>query len=102
MAIVATVVHYINDTIQDINANADLSDLAKHWSEMKGFGLSMQFNPNSALSDADFDTVHGLMGINPERTQDYVSDLIDARSILGTAYGIDADNLGDANGENGW
>ena len=102
MAIVATVVHYINDTIQDINAEADLGDLAKHWSEMKGFALSMQFNPNSPLSDADFGIIHNLMDIAPNRTQEYVDSLIEARTILGDAYGIDSVNLGDENGENGW
>jgi hypothetical protein len=102
MAIVATVVHYINDTIQDVNAEADLGDLAKHWSEMKGFALSMQFNPNSPLSDADFGIIHNLMDIAPDRTQEYVDSLIEARTILGDAYGIESVNLGDENGENGW
>ena len=102
MAIVATVVHYINDTIQDVNAEADLGDLAKHWSEMKGFALSMQFNPRSPLADDDFSVMHTLMDIAPTRSQDYVQDLIEARTILGDAYGIDAVNLGDENGENGW
>ena len=47
MAIVGTVIHYINDTLQDIKGNADIDDLAKHWSEAKGFALSMQFNPHT-------------------------------------------------------
>jgi hypothetical protein len=102
MAIVATTVHYINDTLQDINNEASLSDLAKHWSEMKGFALSMQFNPNSSLNDAEFLEVHNLMGLRPNRTSDYATDLVEARTILGNAYRIDASNLGDADGENGW
>lgn len=102
MAIVATTVHYINDTLQDINNEASLTDLAKHWSEMKGFALSMQFNPNSSLSDSEFLEVHNLMGIRPNRTSDYATDLVEARTILGNAYRIDPSNLGDADGENGW
>jgi hypothetical protein len=102
MAIVATTVHYINDTLQDINNEASLTDLAKHWSEMKGFALSMQFNPNSSLSDSEFLEVHNLMGIRPNRTSDYAADLVEARTILGNAYRIDGSNLGDADGENGW
>lgn len=102
MAIVGTVIHYINDTLKDIRGEADLADLAKHWSEAKGFALSMQFNPHSILSDEDFDTLHTLLGQHPDRTEDYVAALIDARALLAEAYEIDAANLGDENGENGW
>ena len=45
----STVVHYINDTLQDMNRlgadDGSFDDHAKHWSEMKGFALSFQFNP---------------------------------------------------------
>lgn len=102
MAIVGTVIHYINDTLQDIRGEADLNDLAKHWSEAKGFALSMQFNPHSALTDDDFGRLHELLGQNPERTEDYVAALIEARTLLGQVYSVDAANLGDDNGENGW
>ena len=102
MAIVGTVIHYINDTLQDINNEADLGDLAKHWSEAKGFALSMQFNPHSPLSDDDFVRLHDFLGQNPERTEEYVIALIEARTLLGQVYGVDDANLGDENGENGW
>ena len=102
MAIVGTVIHYINDTLKDINNEADLGDLAKHWSEAKGFALSMQFNPHSPLSDDDFVKLHDFLGQNPERTEEYETALIEARTLLGQVYGVDDANLGDENGENGW
>ena len=82
---------------------------AKHWGEMKGFALGLQFNPHSPVSDSDFDTIHNLFGDAPvlsnasaEEIESYRADLITARSLMGTAYGFDADNLGDDAGENGW
>jgi len=58
LCIASTVVHYINDTIDDIEGVTennftsfasikDYEDYAKHWSEMKGFALGLQFNPDS-------------------------------------------------------
>lgn len=59
----ATVVHYINDTTDDINnfdtdnaAFADVANfesLAKHWAEMKGFALGLQFSPYSPFRAND-------------------------------------------------
>lgn len=112
-AIAATVVHYINDTLRDMNAfgtdSYSFADHAKHWSEMKGFALSFQFNPHSPLSDGDFAALHDRLGVAPVLPTASVSEidayrdaLLDAREILGAAYGFDAANLGDADGENGW
>lgn len=112
-AIAATVVHYINDTLQDVGAfdttGYDFAAHAKHWAEMKGFALSFQFNPRSPLSDADFATLHTLLGQAPvletadaTERQDHVDDLLAARALLGTAYGFDDDNLGADDGTGGW
>ena len=112
-AIAATVVHYINDTLKDMSAfdtkDYAFADHAKHWSELKGFALSLQFNPRSKVSDEDFVTLHGLIGTAPvlssassTQIEDYRQALLDARELLGQAYGFDAKNLGDDNGENGW
>ncbi|MBY5990904.1 DUF4856 domain-containing protein [Ferrimonas balearica] len=101
MAIVATVVHYINDTHADLadlaaaSAEFSYADLAKHWSEMKGFALGLQFNPNAALTDAQFEQLHTLMGDMPVTSGDiagYQADLLSARALLAEAYGIHADN----------
>ena len=52
-AIAATVIHYINDTLADMAKlgieDYDFYQHAKHWSELKGFALGLQFNPDSPL-----------------------------------------------------
>jgi hypothetical protein len=102
-AIASTAVHYINDTLQDLNADTlNAADLAKHWSELKGFALGFQFNPNSPMSDADFVKFHELIGDAPSLDSSYPADLVEARGMLQAAYNFDATNMGDANGENGW
>lgn len=108
-AIAATVVHYINDVLQDMAAEADyvFLDHAKHWSELKGFALSLQFNPRSSVSDSDFEQLHQLIGTAPALPgqagfEAYRGDLLTARGILGRAYGFAEVNLGESNGEGGW
>lgn len=97
-SVAATVVHYINDTHADVSVlgtgEFNLSDAAKHWSELKGFFLGLQFNPRSPLSDADFATVNALIGDKPATTEAekeaYLADLIEARDILQAAYSFDS------------
>ena len=52
-AIAATVIHYINDTLGDMaklgTEEYDFYAHAKHWGELKGFALGLQFNPDSPL-----------------------------------------------------
>jgi len=100
-AIAATIVHYINDCVADTEAiDADPGDYsfvnhAKHWSEMKGFALGLQFNPRSKVDPTAFAQLHDLVGDAPvlatasvaQRSQ-YVSDLLAARDILELAYGF--------------
>ena len=99
-AVAATVVHYINDVLADMDAvgtdDYSFVDHAKHWSELKGFALGFQFNPRSALSDSDFATFHQLVGDAPvldsAALDAYASDLIDARNLLEDAYGFAPEN----------
>ena len=114
--IAATALHYINDMLQDLTAIAagqgNYSDYAKHWSEMKGFALSFQFNPRSPMSDTDFAAFHALVGDAPvlpdaegvtaEAVAQYRQDLIAARTLIAQAYEFAAANVGDDNGLNGW
>jgi hypothetical protein len=111
-AVAATVVHYINDTLQDMakfgTADYSFETHAKHWGEMKGFALGFQFNRNSPMM-AHFADFHSLVGDAPtlssasdEDIAAYNAALIEARGLLGTAYSFDAANLGDDGGENGW
>ena len=100
-AIAATVVHYINDVDADLEKistdDFSYSTLAKHWSEMKGFALGLQFNKNTPLNDADFITVHTMMGDMPVLTggaevSAYRANLLIARNLLQAAYAFDAEN----------
>lgn len=107
-AIAATGVHYINDCLQDLAVDPlPYANYAKHWGELKGFTLGLQFNPRSPVSSADFVQLHSLLGNGPKLPgqagyESYADDLRAARTLLGAAYGFAAANLGDDNGENGW
>ena len=112
-AIAATVIHYINDVLQDMGKfgtpDYSFANHAKHWGEMKGFALGLQFNPHSPVSDADFETILGVMGNAPVLSNDsesdingYISGLLDARGMLMMSYEFDPANEGDNGGENGW
>ncbi|TQV87093.1 DUF4856 domain-containing protein [Aliikangiella coralliicola] len=101
-SISATVVHYINDTIADLDklgtAEFNYADLAKHWSEMKGFALNLQFSRFSPLSDANYTELHNLLKDAPvvapeaDLTQ-YKADLLAARAILQTAYSFEQEHV---------
>ncbi|MCO7223338.1 DUF4856 domain-containing protein [Pleionea sp. CnH1-48] len=101
-SISATVVHYINDTIADLDklgtAEFNYADLAKHWSEMKGFALNLQFSRFSPLTDANYTQLHVLMRDVPvvapaaDVTQ-YKADLLAARDLLQAAYSFEAEHV---------
>ena len=125
--IAATVVHYINDIEDDMDGFAgdefaDLDNflnLAKHWGEMKGFTLGLQFSPHSPFRDGSVDGINvdslknvlALMGAAPVLADgkqngvvfnnassasaakaDYRTDLLKARDILRDAYRFDSTN----------
>lgn len=100
-AIAATVVHYINDVTADYAdfATDDFSftNLAKHWSEMKGFFISLQFNPRSLLSTADFNRINNFFAdapaLNDESIDSYLADLASAKAIIAVSYDFDAENV---------
>ena len=74
------------------------SDHAKHWSEMKGFALSFQFNPRSPVSDELFTQIHTLFGIAPAlpgdvNFDDYRDGLLEARALLGAAYDFEVSDV---------
>jgi hypothetical protein len=117
----ATVVHYINDVRSDMSnfEGGSFSDagnfttLAKHWSEMKGFALGLQFSPASPFRVSDESTeslksVLALLGDGPvladgsqagkvgsdlARVEAYDADLLTARGLLQAAYGFDEENV---------
>ncbi|GAB3032558.1 cadherin repeat domain-containing protein [Bowmanella dokdonensis] len=98
-SIAATVIHYINDSHADLSKLASdafsLADLAKHWSEMKGFALGLQFNRFSPMLE-DFEQLHQLLGDAPVFQGDveaYQANLIQARDMLQAAYGFEQQNV---------
>lgn len=101
-AVAATVVHYINDTVADLKtldtaAPASAADIAKHWSEMKGFALGLQFSPVAQISHADLEIVLNKMAEAPVTSlagvDAYIADLESARATMQSAYGFDATNV---------
>jgi hypothetical protein len=101
-ALAATAIHYINDLNADLEPlkngeEFDFKTTAKHFSELKGFALGLQFNPFSKLSSADFIKVHDLIGTKPVLAitdiEQYQEDLIVARDILRDALEYDAVNV---------
>jgi hypothetical protein len=105
-SIAATVIHYINDVMADMDKfgteEYSLASHAKHWSEMKGFALGLQFSPVGVaqISLDDLKAVHEHFAEAPvlstataEEIADYKAALLDARTILKTAYSFSAENV---------
>jgi hypothetical protein len=103
--IAATVVHYINDVNDDIAAvegsqfaSTDaFKTYAKHWSELKGFALGLQYNPSSPINDGklqDYKDAMALIGDAPampdsgSTLNDYADTLIEARDLFQGIYGF--------------
>ncbi len=111
-AMAATLVHYFNETLADM-ANIGTKDYsfydhAKHWSELKGFALALQFSRFSPLAK-DFAAMHDKIGDAPvlpsadgQTRESYVKALVAARTMVMTAYGFDAKLAGDDKGQGGW
>jgi hypothetical protein len=103
-------VHYINEVLRDMGAaEYDFAGHAKHWSKLKGFALSLQFNPRSLVSEAEFAAFHALVGDSPVLADAdpvifgaYAADLLSARALLRDAYGFAPANMGDTAGQSGW
>ena len=102
--IAATVVHYINDTLSDMSdlgtADENIANLNKHWAEMKGYTVALQYNPFKLISDGQLRELHGIMGEAPKydapgssgyNTQ--VTNYERAKVVLQTAYGFSSENM---------
>lgn len=103
-ALAATVIHELNEIILITGAigtpTYDFYAHAGEWSELKGYALGLQYNPKKKLTDAEFASLHDLLGDKPvlatatvaERSA-YVKALLTARELLQTAYGFSAANV---------
>ena len=102
--IAATVVHYINDTLSDMSAlgtaDENIANLNKHWAEMKGYTVALQYNPFRLITDGQLAELHGIMGeapiydkpgSNSYKTQ--VANYERAKAVMQTAYGFSNTNM---------
>ncbi|MDE0089600.1 MAG: DUF4856 domain-containing protein [Candidatus Poribacteria bacterium] len=102
--IAATVVHYINDTLSDMSelgtADENRANLNKHWAEMKGYTVALQYNPFKLISDGQLRELHGIMGEAPQydepgssEYEKQVSYYERAKVVLQAAYGFSNANM---------
>ena len=102
--IAATVVHYINDTLSDMSklgtGEENRANLNKHWAEMKGYTVALQYNPFRLITDGQLAKLHGIMGKAPiydepgsngYKTQ--VANYKRAKDVLQAAYGFSNTNM---------
>ena len=101
--IAATVIHYINDTLSDMSklgtGEENIANLNKHWAEMKGYTVALQYNPFRLITDGQLAELHGIMGeapiydepgSNSYNTQ--VTNYKRAKDVLQAAYGFSKAN----------
>lgn len=105
--VAANVVHYINDTLEDLEgvtqAQIDTknnADLNEHWAEGKGFAFALQFNPFKRITTAQLEQLHALVGDVPpyalpgsEASQAAIDELNAAKALLKSVYGFSDDNM---------
>ena len=102
--IAATVVHYINDTLSDMSklgtGEENITNLNKHWAEMKGYTVALQYNPFRLITDGQLAELHGIMGkapiydepgSNAYNTQ--VNNYKRAKDVMQAAYGFSNANM---------
>ena len=100
-SIAATAIHYVNDVIIDLEAaEYNFYDHAKHWSELKGFVLSLQFSPLGKLTVPNHMELNGIIGTAPSLPTADGFDLATrkanlerARTVLGNAYDFDNEDV---------
>ncbi len=102
--IAATVVHYINDTLNDMSkldtAEENIPNLNKHWAEMKGYTVALQYNPFRLITDGQLAELHGIMGEAPmyhkpdsNHYNTQVANYKRAKDVLQAAYGFSDTNM---------
>ncbi|MCP4504691.1 MAG: DUF4856 domain-containing protein [Deltaproteobacteria bacterium] len=112
-AIAATVVHYLNEVLVDMDtfgtSSFSFAGYAKHFSEGLGFALALQFNPRGALSRGELEELYRLVGRKPvapgadaSSIAEYKQALQNAKSLIASSFDFHDDNMGDAAGNGGW
>jgi hypothetical protein len=100
--IAASTIHYINEVLADYNKYGSnkfkFTNLAKHFSEMKGFALAPQFSTKSPMSSQQFEVLHNLLGDKPilpgqTAAEDYQDKLLQARELFKLVYDFSQTNV---------
>jgi hypothetical protein len=99
--IAATIVHYINETLNDMTAigttNENIPNLAKHWSELKGFLVALQYGSAKykLMTDATLQELQTKVGTAPVVSNDaaYKTKLEEVRTSLKTVYSFDDNSV---------
>ena len=95
------VIQSLNATLKMMESygtkNYLFTSYAQNWSQMKGYAMAFQFNPNSFLNSTDFEKLHWLIGDKPlpvtdlsssEKTHEYKENLSKARELLKSVFGV--------------
>lgn len=100
-ALAATIIHYVNEVVADMvkmgTTDYSYASHAQHWSELKGFGLGLQFNSHGKSLGVlgDFHMKVGDRPVLATATQqerdDYKATLLAARDALGAAMSFDGE-----------
>lgn len=76
------------------------ANLNKHWAEMKGYTVALQYNPFKLISDGQLRELHGIMGTAPKYDEPgstayntQVANYQRAKVVLQTAYGFSSTNM---------
>ena len=105
--IAATVIHYINDTIADMETvtQGQLSaknnaKLNAHFAEAKGYLYALQFNPFKKITNSQLEELHAFLGNAPtyalpgSAEADFArGSLLGARNVLQAVYGFSDANV---------
>ena len=93
MVLASTAIHYVNEVVVDINALGDgvalspdviTADHSKHWSELKGFAIALQFNATNSWTAAEHKQLQTLIGLTPYGTTK--ANLLEARTLLASKF----------------
>tara|TARA_Y100000588_G_scaffold390230_1_gene495072 strand:+ start:74 stop:1396 length:1323 start_codon:yes stop_codon:yes gene_type:complete len=100
----ATVVHYINDTLDDMadigTSDENLVKLNKHWAEMRAFTMALQYSPFRLISGGQLAELAGIMGNAPsygapgsDAYNTTLRNYARAKDVLQSAYGFSDTNI---------
>jgi hypothetical protein len=107
--VASNVVHYLNSMAGDISGLNDGDTVTRsalgadgtaafneHWGEAKPFAWALQYNPDKKISNADLQSLHGILGGAPpygKTKAEVMQDINDAKQLIQDAYGFPQANM---------